>query len=111
MNFTRYIAKPADRIVFRLIIGKALLNKANDEYLKIWNIDFTKIVYKSVGSNNMRRFSSAMLQRWVIQEHFTAPVPNYQNPSSFLLTNCYSIINQDKDVIVNIIRKKKQRMN
>jgi len=29
-----------DRSVFRLNIGKALLNKAKDDYLKIWNIDF-----------------------------------------------------------------------
>jgi hypothetical protein len=41
MNFTRDAAKPADRSIFRSNIGKALLNKTNDDYLKIWNIDFT----------------------------------------------------------------------
>lgn len=32
---------PHDRSIFRKNIGMALLNKAKDEYLKIWKIDFT----------------------------------------------------------------------
>jgi hypothetical protein len=34
-------AKPADRSIFRKHIGRVLLNKANDPYLKIWNKKFT----------------------------------------------------------------------
>jgi hypothetical protein len=34
-------AKPSDRNIFRKNIGRALLNRNNDYYLKIWNIDYT----------------------------------------------------------------------
>ena len=34
-------AKPADRSIFRKNLGRALLNRAGDDYLKIWEIDFT----------------------------------------------------------------------
>jgi len=34
-------AKPSDRSIFRKNIGRALLNKAHDPYLSVWNIDFT----------------------------------------------------------------------
>jgi hypothetical protein len=40
MNFTIANPKPSDRSIFRKNIGKALLNKNNDYYLKIWNIDY-----------------------------------------------------------------------
>lgn len=33
-------SKPSDRSIFRKNIGRALLNKTNDPYLKIWEIDF-----------------------------------------------------------------------
>ena len=33
---------PKDRSIFRKNIGRALLNRENDEYLTAWNIDFTK---------------------------------------------------------------------
>jgi hypothetical protein len=41
MNFTIANPKPSDRSIFRKNIGRALLNKNNDYYLKIWNIDYT----------------------------------------------------------------------
>jgi hypothetical protein len=41
MNFTIANAKPSDRSIFRKNIGRALLNRNNDYYLKIWNIDYT----------------------------------------------------------------------
>ena len=41
MNFTISNAKPSDRSIFRKNIGRALLNKENDYYQKIWEIDFT----------------------------------------------------------------------
>lgn len=41
MNFTIGNPKPSDRSIFRKNIGTALLNKNNDYYLKIWNIDYT----------------------------------------------------------------------
>lgn len=41
MNFTIANAKPSDRSIFRKNIGRALLDKNNDYYMKIWNIDYT----------------------------------------------------------------------
>ena len=41
MNFNKNRPKPSDRSIFRKNIGRALLNKANDPYLKIWDKDFT----------------------------------------------------------------------
>jgi hypothetical protein len=41
MTFTIANAKPSDRSIFRKNIGRALLNKENDYYQKIWEIDFT----------------------------------------------------------------------
>ena len=41
MNFTIANPKPSDISIFRKNIGRALLNKNNDYYLKIWNIDYT----------------------------------------------------------------------
>lgn len=34
-------AKPADRSIFRKNLGRALLNRDRDEYLHVWEIDFT----------------------------------------------------------------------
>lgn len=34
--------KPADRSIFRKHLGRALLNRARDPYLAVWNIDFTQ---------------------------------------------------------------------
>jgi len=41
MNFDKDRSKPSDRSIFRKNIGRALLHKDNDEYLQIWDIDFT----------------------------------------------------------------------
>lgn len=41
MNFDKMMIKPSDRSIFRKHIGRALLNKERDDYLKIWEIDFT----------------------------------------------------------------------
>ena len=40
MNFDKNKPKPSDRSIFRKNIGRALLNKDKDPYLKIWEIDF-----------------------------------------------------------------------
>ena len=40
MDFDKDKPKPSDRSIFRKNIGKALLNKNKDPYLKIWEIDF-----------------------------------------------------------------------
>ena len=40
MNFNENKPKPSDRSIFRKNIGRALLNKDEDSYLQIWNIDF-----------------------------------------------------------------------
>ena len=37
MNFNEMKRKPSDRSIFRKNIGRALLNKDNDDYLDIWN--------------------------------------------------------------------------
>ena len=41
MSFDARKTAPHDRSIFRKNIGRALLNKAEDDYLKIWEIDFT----------------------------------------------------------------------
>lgn len=41
MAFTADEPAPHDRSIFRKNIGRALLNKAGDPYLSVWNIDFT----------------------------------------------------------------------
>ncbi|ACS90464.1 MAG TPA: hypothetical protein HA302_09500 [Thermococcaceae archaeon] len=41
MDFGRNNPKPSDRSIFRKNIGRALLNKNKDPYLKVWEIDFT----------------------------------------------------------------------
>lgn len=41
MNFNQMKPAPKDRSIFRKNIGRALLNKEEDAYLTIWNIDFT----------------------------------------------------------------------
>jgi len=40
MNFNKNRPKPSDRSIFRKNIGRALLNKYGDSYLKIWEKDF-----------------------------------------------------------------------
>ncbi len=40
MDFDKNKPKPADRSIFRKNLGRALLNRNNDPYLKIWEIDF-----------------------------------------------------------------------
>lgn len=40
MSFDRNNPKPSDRSIFRKNIGRSLLNKNKDPYLKIWEIDF-----------------------------------------------------------------------
>ena len=42
MDFNVDKPKPSDRSVFRLNIGRALLNQRVDEYLQIWDKDFIK---------------------------------------------------------------------
>jgi len=41
MNFDQMKSAPSDRSIFRTNIGRVLLYRDNDEYLDIWNIDFT----------------------------------------------------------------------
>ena len=40
MDFDKSNPKPSDRSIFRKNIGRALLNRNKDPYLKIWEIDF-----------------------------------------------------------------------
>ena len=41
MAFTRDQPAPHERSIFRKHIGRALLNKAGDPYLSVWELDFT----------------------------------------------------------------------
>jgi hypothetical protein len=41
MAFTEDEPAPHERSIFRLHTGRALLNKAHDPYLSVWEIDFT----------------------------------------------------------------------
>lgn len=40
MSFDLHDPKPSDRSIFRKNIGRALLNRRKDPYVKIWEIDF-----------------------------------------------------------------------
>jgi len=40
MNFDRNKPKPSNRSISRENIRRALLNRDEDDYLKIWNMDF-----------------------------------------------------------------------
>ena len=42
MDFNKDNQKPSDRSIFRKHIGRSLLCKRNDSYLKVWNISFTE---------------------------------------------------------------------
>ena len=42
MSFDKNSPAPKDRSIFRKNIGRALINRLNTNYLKIWNIDFTE---------------------------------------------------------------------
>lgn len=53
MNFDQMKPGPKDRSIFRKNIGRALLNKENDEYLSSWNIDFTSRE-KREGNSHLR---------------------------------------------------------
>ena len=52
MNFDAFKPAPRERSIFRKNLGRALLNQLKDEYLKIWEIDFT--------SNKSRLFSTVV---------------------------------------------------
>jgi len=41
MSFDKDKAKPSDRSIFRKNVGRALLNRQRDNYLQIWEIDYT----------------------------------------------------------------------
>lgn len=41
MNFTASKPAPRERSIFRKNIGRALLNQRHDDYLRVWEIDFT----------------------------------------------------------------------
>lgn len=41
LDFNENSVKPADRSIFRKNIGRALLNRSSDDYLQVWDIDFT----------------------------------------------------------------------
>jgi len=41
INFSSETPKHSDRSIFRKNIGRALLNRNRDNYLEVWDIDFT----------------------------------------------------------------------
>ena len=43
MNFTTNGAAPKDRSILRKTIGRAILKKASDPYIAMWDIDFTTL--------------------------------------------------------------------
>lgn len=44
MDFGQSKPKPSDRSIFRKNIGRVLLNRGTDPYLRTWEVDFTKRV-------------------------------------------------------------------
>jgi len=51
MDFDRNRLKPSDRSIFRKNIGRALLNRDDDPYREIWEIDFTPRVNRERSSH------------------------------------------------------------
>ena len=41
MNFDAYMSPPHDRSILRKNLGRAILNRERNSYLKVWDIDFT----------------------------------------------------------------------
>ena len=50
MDFDAQKPTPHDRSIFRKNIGRAILNRDNSDYLRVWNIDFTT-------TENRKRYS------------------------------------------------------
>ena len=50
MSFDAQKPAPHDRSIFRKNIGRAILNRNNSDYLRVWNIDFTT-------TENRKRYS------------------------------------------------------
>jgi Fe-S cluster assembly iron-binding protein IscA len=70
-----YILENKDRSIFRKNIGRAILNKRSDPYLKIWQIDFTT-------RNKKAEFGHLSNQEY--QSQIESEVSNYiQNNFSF----------------------------
>ncbi len=54
MSFDASKPAPRERSIFRKNIGRALLNQRKDEYLKIWELDFTS--HRSRGELSFERY-------------------------------------------------------
>jgi hypothetical protein len=69
-----FIKENKDRSIFRRNVGRAILNKANDQLLKQWNLDLTKTAARDKHGATMDRGRIAEVERLVsrhIQEHCT----------------------------------------
>jgi hypothetical protein len=69
-----YILENKDRSIFRKNIGRAILNKRNDPYLKIWEIDLTTRNKKAELGHLVNQEYQSQIEREVskyIQDNFT----------------------------------------
>lgn len=69
-----FIQENKDRSIFRKNIGKCLLNRANDPYLDVWNIDFTTRASKTTNGHLINAAHQAQIEQEVsdyIQSRFS----------------------------------------
>jgi hypothetical protein len=67
MNFDAHHSKPSDRSIFRKNLGRAILNRNEDSYLQVWNIDF-QITENRNNFWQLRKIS----KEWQIEEEITS---------------------------------------
>lgn len=78
-----FIVENKDRSIFRKNIGRALLNKNKDSYLKIWEIDLTPKIKKEKFQNLIDKEKQSKIEKEVtkyIRENFSFAIIPVENP-------------------------------
>jgi len=74
MKFDKTKPAPKDRSIFRKNIGRALLNKNKDKYIKLWEVDFTTSANQAKYRNQRDIAHEMMIERKImdlIRERFS----------------------------------------
>lgn len=82
-----FINENKDRSIFRKNIGRAILNKANDEYLPIWELDLTTRENKEKYSNIIDREKQKSIEKEItriLHQNFTFSVIKVEDKESRL---------------------------
>jgi hypothetical protein len=83
-----FINENKDRSIFRKNVGRALLNKNNDDYLKIWEIDMTTRKAKEKFGHLINLSYQCQIEKevsMIIQNHFSFAVMEVNNKDNRLL--------------------------